>query len=248
MSSVIGRGRAVALLVVGACGGGSGGAQPPDPIPAELGRGAERVVRLEGRRCAFVGADPASTFTEWARPGTRGNIALWGRDLTAGDTVEISVRYGDERRLVWARAIRSTLPPARTAALEQIVLEALDEVGRSDWGFRVVVVDGDVAATSPSVLCPVDIRRGFRRAAAYPRTPSARATLQRIAGLPVTVLISLDEQGRVLHVELPQTTGNSSVDQFIIGQIMEVDFAPKLHDGIPLATTVRETFRIPRFR
>ncbi len=240
----------VLLLLAGltACGGAgrSGGG---DPVPMELDRASAPLPGLIGRRCQLVSPrGELPSFSDMARLGTRGNIALWGQGVQPSDTVELSVRYGDDGRLAWARAIRSSLPEHRTAPLETLLLGTVFERGESDWGFRLFVVGGELTGTAPSVICPADIRRSVRRTVPLPRTRSALVTMERIRGQSFDVLISLDEQGRILHVRLPRSTGESSVDQYIINWVLETEFYPKLHDGIPVATTIQETLRIPRRR
>jgi hypothetical protein len=243
-------GRAITLLmVVGLAACGSGRGDTTEPIPVGLDRPNSPLPGFVGRRCELVSRDAAvPAFADLARLGTRGNIALWGQGQAPTDTVEVSVRYGEDGRLAWARAIRSTVPAERIAPLETLVLGAVREQGQPDWGFRMAVVGGDLVATAPSVICPADLRRSIRRAVPMPRTRAALITLDRIQGQRFQVLISLDEQGRILHVRLPRSTGESSVDQYLINWVMEAEFHPKLHDGIPVATTIQETLTIPRRR
>lgn len=234
------------LLAAVACSGRGGDGGEPQRELADLGPARTAVPGILGRRCYFLSdLEELPRFAALARPGTRGTLALLGRQLTAADTVELSVYYDDEGRLTWVRAIRSTAPQPDALALEQVLLDALEEDGPPDWGVRVVVVAGDIAGVEPSVTCPAGPRDAKPRMVAGPRTASALAAFDQVRGRRFPVHILLDERGRILDVRLPQSSGHTVVDQFLIDWVRATDFDPKLHDGIPVPTVLEETLRIP---
>lgn len=234
--------------------GGCGTRAAPDPGRAEPGPRVVRSARsalpgLVGRRCHFASPrDAMPDFYELARAGTRGNVALWGYALAPTDSIEVSVRYGEDGQLVWVRAIRSTLPDHRTAPLEGLLLQALNERGPADWGVRLQVVGGDVVGVEPSVICPPELRTGIRSPVPLPLTARGFRALEQARGRRFRVLISIDEQGRVLGVRLPMPSGDDVVNQFLVDWVHASQFRPKLHDGVGLPTTFEETLYIPRRR
>ncbi|MGK7313116.1 MAG: TonB family protein [Candidatus Longimicrobiales bacterium M2_2A_002] len=180
-----------------------------------------------------------------AGPGTRGNLSLATADFEAADSVTLSVRYDDEGRLAWVRPIASSVGPERTASIESVLFDSVIRDGPANWGFRLEVSE-DRAGVLPSVVCPVRIRQGVRRPVYPPRTLSARAAVDRLGGLPVELVIAVDERGRVVHVRLPRSTGDRGLDQYLIESVMEIDFFPRTHDGVPIPSTIRRSIRIPR--
>lgn len=247
------RGWARALLALGTVAIGTlgmaactsrGQAAPDRP---SLGDARDEIPGMVGRRCHYT-SETAPPFEQLARVGTRGNIALWGWQLTAGDTVDISIRYGDDGRLVWAEAIRSTVAPDRVAALESLLLRTLEEEGPADWGVRLRVLGGDVVSTRPSVVCPAQPHNTNYTAVPAPATAREYYALNQARGRYFPVIISLDERGRILDVRLPQPSGIDVVDQMLIDWVFATDFIPKLHDGVPVATTLEERLYLPRRR
>jgi TonB family protein len=220
-------GLAVALA---ACGG-SAGAPESGPVPPRLA-----VAGLAHRQCRYVEAGTASAFSRQTRPGTRGDIALWGRAMETEDTVELSIRYDDGGRLEWVRALRATLPAGRVADLERLIFSNLLESGPADWGIRVRVIGGDVAGAEPSVICRPEREVG----GTLPMTPVTARALQElydVRGRRFGVIVTLDEQGRVMNAEIDRPTGYTSVDQYIMDLVRASRFEPKLHDGFGVATT-----------
>lgn len=237
---------AVALLCgVAACAGSAGPAAGPE---VELARNA--IPGLLGRRCDYASDhQDLPDLSRLARLGTRGNVALWGYDAEASDTAVLSIRYGDDGRLSWVRAIRSTLDPGQLAGLENLLRSSLNEQGPADWGVRLSVIGGDIVATEPSVICPVERRRGvIRTAVALPMGDREQRALEQARGQRFPVEISLDEGGRIVGVRLTRSSGDSAVDQFLLDSVLGTQFQPKLHDGIALATTIEQTLFIPRRR
>jgi len=226
-------------LALAACGGGpsSGG-----PVPAR-----SAVEGLTGRTCRYVN-DFESTppLRQLTRAGTEGNIGLWGRELGPADTVELSVRYAGDGRLEWVRAIRSTLSAERTASLEGMLLEAIQGTGTADWGVRVLVVGGEVLRTEPSVICRPERVSGGSIWSLTPSSPAAYEALTQYQGRRFPVRVALDEEGRVLDVELLRSTYSRWMDQYIIDNVRNSTFDPKLHDGIGIPSTLELRLRFPR--
>ncbi|MFW5947605.1 MAG: energy transducer TonB family protein [Gemmatimonadota bacterium] len=227
---------ATALLSGAACAGSGG---PESPSAA--------VEGAAGRRCHYVSdPDDPLSLRDVARTGVRGNISLWGRDMQASDSVEVSVRYGIDGRLDWVRAIRANVAPERARGLAQLLLENVDDRGAEDWGVRILVVGGDVAGVAPSVACEPEQTGGGGVWANAPTTPESARAFHLLRGRQVPVVISLDERGRILDVRLTQGTYNRWVEQFIIDYIRSTSFEPKLHDGVGVPATFRMTIRFPR--
>lgn len=241
-----GPGRAGALVLVlglAACAGRSGGEAAN--LPIELGRPTSADRGLLNQQCGPV-EDPEwmPPLEDLARPGTRGNLSLATADFEAVDSVTLSVRYDEQGRLVWVRPIASTVGPERTESIEAVLFDNVLRDGPSHWGFRLKIGE-DRAEVLPSIVCPVRVRQGIRRPVYPPRTVSARTAADRLGGLPVQLEIAIDERGRVVHVRLPQSTGDRGLDQYLIESVMEIDFFPRTHDGVPVPSTIRRSIRIP---
>lgn len=232
--------------VLAACGARGEEAAGPDAV---LARNA--VPGLPGRACHFVSEhDAVPTFSRVARIGARGNIALWGLHLDTPDRLTLSIRYDDEGRLGWVEAIESSsVPGERVAALERLLRTFMNERGPPDWGVRLMVVGGRFAGLEPSVICPAEIRRGGGGPViSLPRTQRGRRELAQARGRRFRVQISIDERGRVVDVRLPGVAGDRAVDQLLLDWAFATRFHPKLHDGLPLPTTVEQSVQIRRRR
>jgi hypothetical protein len=230
----------LAALFLGGCGAGrsagTGTTPPGDAIPG-----------LDSRRCVYASAESElPSFGQLTRSGTRGNIALWGREMAPDDTVQLSIRYGGDGRVEWVRAIRTTLSGERTRALEGLVLEALSDTGEPNWGVRLLVVGGDLAGLEPSVVCPPRITGQPRRMVGLPVTWEGRQALYQARGLRFPVRISLDDRGRILDVELRRRIGQTEADQFLMDYIRSLRFEPRRHDGIGIPSVVEELIALPR--
>ncbi len=227
-----------ALLLTAACG-------PPNdfrgvPAPQQV------VPGTMGRQCYYVNPpDATPPFAELARPGTLGNLALWGRGLSPADSVELSVRWGDHGELLWVEAIEGNIGPEAVESLEALILESVADSTRADWGVRVWVVGGDVAETAPSVICPP---RPREFSATLPRIADERTYqgLIQLRGRRFPLDIRVDEHGNVLGVKLVRPTGSYAVDQYILEYVWRTSFWPKLHDGIGIPSTVQIEIEIPR--
>lgn len=244
---MIGMTRSTLVLVLVLAAGVSGCGIRGETMQTEA---RNAVPGLAGRSCEFVG-EPAviPPFASLARLGTRGNIALWGLDAAASDSVVVSVRYGEDGRLAWVRSIGSSLPLDRVASLERLLLESLNERGPAGWGVRLRIIGGDFAGMEPSVVCPVEPRRGGSGLPVFlPSSQHGLRALQQVRGRSFPVEIAIDDQGRIMDVRLVRPSGSSVVDQFLVDWIYSVQFQPKLHDGIPLADTIERTLYIPRRR
>ncbi len=238
------RSGAAGLLVgVLACGGAAaGGGADGDVVPAR-----RAVDGLTGRDCHYVD-EPGSAppFDGVARLGTRGNLALWGRGMEAGDSVELSVRYGDDGRLEWVRVVTATVPGERAASLVRLIRTSLADSARADWGVRIHVVGGDVTGTEPSVVCPPERDAVGSMPAPPAVTRRDLSELYRSRGRRFMVRVTLDEQGRIMDVAIAHRTGLQSVDQLLLDYIRGSRFEPKLHDGFGVATVYEFPVRIRR--
>ena len=232
--------RRLAILAFALAGCGGQGARPPVPATSV-------IEGIQGRDCRYVAdLDAIPSFRDLARPGAGGNISLWGRDLAASDTVELSVRWAEDGRLQWVRAIRSSVGGQRVAALEQLVLEAMNEMARADWGVRLLVVGGDVAGVAPSVVCQPE-REGFIGTLDnIPLSYEVYRDLYQLGGQPIPVRVRLDARGGILGVELVRQTFSHWVNQFVLDFVRNTRFEPKLHDGIGVATIFEFNLRFPR--
>lgn len=233
------------VSVLAACAARGEEAAGPDAV---LARNA--VQGLPGRACHFVSEhDAVPAFSRLARIGARGNIALWGLHLDPSDRLTLSIRYDDEGRLGWVEAIESSVPEARVAALEGLLRTFMNERGPPDWGVRLMVAGGRFAGLEPSVICPAEIRRGAGGPViSLPRTQRGRQELAQARGRRFRVQISIDERGRVVDVRLPGVAGDRAVDQLLLDWAFATRFDPKLHDGLPLPTTVEQSVHIRRRR
>lgn len=232
-------GGAMALVLVALSGCGRRGPEVPAPAWSA-------VDAPGGGRCGYaaaLGSVPA--FRDMTRAGTLGNVSLWGRGMAPDDTVELSIRYADDGKPHWVRAVRSTVDTARVAALEQLVLEAMVDSAAADWGVRVLVAGGDVRDVAPSVICePIRIRH----TGTLENIPLSREVfrdLYALRGRPIPVQVMLDERGWVLGVELVRRTESHWVNQFIVDFVRNSRYEPKLHDGIGVATTYQFDLRFP---
>lgn len=230
---------AALALVVAACGGSNASGAP---VPAHAA-----VEGLSGRRCQYVAHyDSTPSLSSLTRAGTVGNISLWGRDQGPADTVELSIRYGDDGRLDWVEPIRVTGGAGRVAELSNLVLEAVPGSGTPDWGVRVLVVGGEVLRTEPSVICRARRVGGGSIWAADANVRYALADFFRSQGGRYPVRVALDEQGRVIDVALLRRTYSRWIDQFIIDYVRSSTFDPKLFDGIGVPTIFELQLRFPR--
>lgn len=224
------------VATLAACGAGSREVSPRN----------SGVPGIVGRSCDYVNPpDATPPFTDLARLGTRGNIALWGRDLGPADSVQVSVRYAEDGRLLWVEAIRSTISPERVQPLKQLLLEAMADTARADWGVRMWVVGGEVTEVAPSVICPPKPRRG---SAIIPRITDSRTIqgLLQVRGRRFPVQVEIDERGNVLSVRLVRRTGSDAVDQYILDYVWRTSFDPKLHDGIGVVSVLETHIQFPR--
>ena len=231
----------LALLLTG-CGTGVAGG-PADAAPSAAVPGAQ------GRSCAYVmQAEEVPGMRALVRPGTRGNLALWGRNAAESDSVQLSLRYDEQGRLGWVRAVESTMPPPRTAELERLIRGAVAEEGPPEWGLRMRFVAGALAGIEPSVVCKPERSSAGGLVAEPLGTHREMSELYRMLGRRFNVQIRLDEQGRVMDARLPRTSGSRLLDQYVIDLARAARYEPKLHDGIgvPSLLTIRINYRPSR--
>ena len=196
----------------------------------------------------FYAQDPAAplSLSDLGRAGLRGNIGLWGRSMTAADTVVLSVRYADDGQLQWVHAIRSTVTGERTLVLENLLFAGLDDAIQPDWGVRVLVVGGDVVDVRPSVICEPEVELPAMIPSGIDTDPRAFRAYQQIRGRRIPVEVSLDRNGRVTNARLVRTTHSQYIDEYIVNYIWNSSFKAKLHDGIGVATTFELDLYFPR--
>lgn len=209
---------------------------------------ANRAIEgVAGRRCEYI-SEPVvpSTLDPVTRPGTRGAILLWGGDAAPTDSVDLSVRYGEEGRLVWVRAIQSNVAVERRMELERILSGGLSEQGPPDWGLRVRVVGGRVEDVLPSVVCPPE------RSAVSGPTARPMGTAREVqeaaqtGGRQIEMEVGLDERGRVTSVLLRRSSGSRLVDEQAVDLARAYRYEPKLHDGIGIPSVMPLRLRVRR--
>ena len=229
------RGLVVLALLLTGCGAGGGGAAPSAAVPGTHGRTCEYVMA----------AEEVPDVEALIRPGTRGNLALWGRDASESDSVEVSLRYDEEGRLAWVRALETTMPAPRTAELERLIRGAVAEDGPAEWGIRMQFVGGTIAGIEPSVVCQPE-RTGASGMVAEPLgTYREMSELYNTLGRQFDVQVRLDEQGRVMDARITRSSGSRLLDQYVIDLARASHYQPKLHDGIaiPSLLTIQVNYR-----
>lgn len=231
----------VLLPTVTACGGRGQSAYPDLESPRHA------VPGVEGRRCHYV-AEPEvpASLDPVTRPGTRGAILLWAADAAPTDTVDVSVRYGADGRLVWVRAVRSNVPVERRVELERILSGGMAEEGPPDWGFRVRVAGGHVDSVLPAVMCPPDRGIPAGRVAAPLATQRDIAESAQARGRQIELQVSLDAQGRVTNIVLVRSSGSRLFDQYAVDIARSSPYSPKLHDGVGVPSVLSVPLRVRR--
>jgi hypothetical protein len=214
---------------------------------ADLEGARQAVGGLVGRTCHYVGEPVVpSSLDRLTRPGTRGSILLWGRDLAPSDTLDVSVRYGDHGRLVWVRAIRSEVPRHRVAELERLLFNSLIEDGPADWGVRIRLVGGSVDAVLPSVVCPPEQGLRLTQTMGPVGTRAEFNEAWRARARHMEVEVGLDEAGGILEVRLPRSSGSRLLDQYVVDDARMYRYYPKLHDGIGVPSVLHVRTRFSR--
>lgn len=222
------------------CGSSRGGGVELEPPSAAI-EGAS------GRRCSYVGdADQLPPLDQLVRIGTRGNLALWGRGTDRADSVELSLRYDDQGRLAWVQTLDATMAADRVSEAERLVRSAVSDQGPEDWGVRLLLVGGAVRSVLPSVLCRPRQTAWAHNVFTPIGSGREMAELYASLGRAVRVQVSLDDQGRVMDVRLPYSSGSRLLDQYIIDQVRAGRYEPKLHDGIGVASVMTFTLRYRR--
>ncbi len=230
----------IAALAAASAGCGARGRSGEQPVPDSYA-----FPGITGRRCDHTDSRVQDlAFSDIARPGTAGSIALWGLGSAPADTVVVSVRYTGDGELDWVQLLSSNVPTVNAAELLRLLRAALVERWREGAGVRLRMVGGHVDAILPSVVCeayPVRRLPGVRRPLL-----TSREYLEYLEarGQRFDVLIRLDDQGRVMDVQLPQPTGYHAIDQYLVEYPRDWEYEPRLHDGIPVATTLRLSIRV----
>jgi TonB family protein len=231
----------VVLPAVTACGGRGHVAYPDLEAPRRA------VPGVEGRRCHYVAEPEVPANLDFVtRPGTRGAILLWAADAAPTDSVDVSVRYGVDGRLVWVRAVRSNVSVERRVELERILSGGLAEDGPADWGLRIRVAGGQVDGVLPSVVCPPE--RGIPMGRVAPPLATQRDILEsaQARGRQIELRVSLDEQGRVTDIALLRSSGSRVLDQHAADIARASPYSPKLHDGIGVPSVLSVVLRVRR--
>jgi TonB family protein len=236
------RGFLVLLLpAMAACAGGGQGAY------SELEPARHAVDGVDGRRC-FYATEPEvpPTLDLLTRPGTRGAILLWGSEAAPTDSVDVSIRYGGDGRLVWVRAIRSNVPVTRKVELERLLAGGVAEEGPADWGLRVRVTGGRVEAILPSVVCPPERGTPSGRLVAPVATDREILESQQARGRRIELAVSLDGQGRVTDVTLVRSSGSRLMDHYALDLARTSPYLPKLQDGIGVPSVMPVSLQVRR--
>lgn len=227
-------------LALGGCTSRSSGSY------ADLEAPRHALEGMVGRRCDYVsGPQVPASLDPVTRPGTRGAILLWARDVTPTDSVELSVRYGDEGRLSWVRVMETSMPADRAVELRRMLEGAMDERGPRDWGFRIQMVGGEVAIL-PSVVCRPEAVALVGRAAPPMGTAYEQAEAREALRRPIEVVVGLDELGRVTDVRIRLSSGSRLLDQYAADLARAYRYEPKLHDGLPIPSRLPLRLRTPR--
>jgi TonB family protein len=229
------------LATVAGCGPHS---DPGAPVPTN---GA--FPGIDGRRCEYLTRPaPPRSLEEITRPGTRGGLLLRAREASPADSVELSVRYSHDGRLDWVRPVRANVDGARLAHIGNLISAAIQDTGPADWGFRLRFVGGTLDAILPAVVCPAQPTGRLPRV--MPPTGTNREMYEvrqaRRASSTISVLVYLDSTGRVTDVRLPHTTGSRLLDAYALDLARSSTHAPRLHDGMGVASQTTVTFRLPR--
>lgn len=232
---------AVMIPAVVACSGRS-----DTPYP-ELEVARQAVEGVAGRRCEYI-SDPVvpASLDPVTRPGTRGAILLWGGDAAPTDSVDLSVRYGGDGRLVWVRAIHSNVAADRRVELERILTGGLSQEGPPEWGMRVRVVGGRVDAVLPSVVCPPERGAPTGRMASPMGTTREMQETWQTRGRQIEMAVGLDEMGRVTGVELLRGSGSRLMDQHAVDLARAFRYEPMLHDGIGVPSVIPVRLQVSR--
>lgn len=214
---------------------------------ADLEVARQAVDGLTGRVCHYVGEPVVpSDLDRLARPGTRGSILLWGRDAAPTDTLYLSVRYGADGRMAWARTIRSNVTLDRVAELERLLFDSLSEEGPPDWGVRVRLVGGAVDAVLPSVVCPPEqgpmLTQPIRPVGTRGDFQEAWQARMR----PLDVEVALDEAGNIQDLRLVRSSGSRLLDQYALDVARIYRYHPRLHDGIGIPSVLPIRVRLSR--
>jgi len=230
------------LLPVMLAGCRSGG----DARYRDLEPARQALDGLTGRRCQYV-SDPRvpDTLDPLTRPGTRGSLMLWARDASPADTIDLSVRYGDEGRLAWVRVLRSTVPGERAFDVARRIEGGLVDEGTPDWGVRLRLT-GSRIEVLPGIICEAEQRGQTGRVAPPFATGRDVAEAQQARGRTIEVGVGLDETGRVTGVRLIRSSGSRYFDQWALEVARAIRYEPKLHDGLGVPATLPIRLRVPR--
>jgi TonB family protein len=161
----------------------------------------------------------------------------------------LSVRYDDEGRLQWIRALDFRPDQARVPTLVAVLERALRDDFRANWGVRLRIAgDGEVVDVLPSVLCEPKLETY----ASMPFRPLGTQweiqDYENARGRWHEVLVSLDELGRAGSVRMARSSMSRIMDEEILALARTAHYSPKLHDGIPVATIFGLKVRAPRRR
>jgi TonB family protein len=214
---------------------------------ADLEGARQAVGGLTGRTCHYVGKPVVpSSIDELTRPGTRGSILLWGRDAAPTDTTDLSVRYGENGRLAWVRAIRTNVRQDRVFELERLLSESLAEEGPADWGVRIRVVGGSVDAVLPSVVCPPEQGPLLSQPMRPVGTRGEFQEAWQARSRPLEVAVELDESGNIVALRVARSSGSRLLDQYALDVALTYRYHPRLHDGIGLPGVLPVRIRLSR--
>lgn len=236
----------LAFALIGVAASSCRGGVAPSDGP-RLGSPRTAVEGTSARsRCAYLDEwTDLPTFAALVRPGTIGNLRLWGRSGDANDTVAVSLRYDAEGRLRWVEPIAHSVEPERLPELERLLTAALAPRARASWGVRLVVAgDGGGVGVLPSVICPPEMEETH---AGRLRPIGSARDLQGARGAygrRWTVWVALDADGLVRDVQLARRTGSRRLDQEIVDFARAARYRPPLHDGIPVAGVYEFELRV----
>lgn len=156
--------------------------------------------------------------------------------------IPFSLRFSADARQEWLVGLRSEgVDVPLKMRVQRLLAEYLRRQPPADvpWSLRLDVIAGDSIQlrVSRSEVCPVEPLRERSAPGAGGTTILDRSEMEDLqrAG-PVTIGVDVDPTGRVLGVELLQSSRSRMVDDQALKRARESKYRPALVDGIPVAS------------
>ena len=193
----------------------------------------------EGRRCEVLGRTPRAYAAVLDSAALRQALAAEPAGGAAG-TVLYSIRWDEEGRLDWVRALENTLPEAAEARVQVLVRAHARAARASDpWSARVRVPLGGAAPEvrfGRSEVCRAvsDPGRGAMTMGGSERMrPEDLRDLERAGEARVEVRVGTS--GEVLDVRMRQSSRSRFIDDVALRSAQGGRYLPELVDGAPVA-------------